>query len=70
MCILISFIAFFQICALIKAKNVTEHILTAERVPYIVDGDLWVGYDNTQSITEKVTFYCFKGFYNKLCSFS
>ena len=48
-------IVIFQICALIKAKNVTEHILKTERVPYIVDGDLWVGYDNTQSITEKVT---------------
>ena len=44
----------FQICKLIKAHHLTEHMLQKERVPYFVHGTQWVGYDNKQSILEKV----------------
>ena len=32
-------------------------MLPTERVPYIVSGDQWVGYDNPQSVIEKVINY-------------
>lgn len=50
------YMPYFEICALIKARNVTEHMLPTERVPYIVSGDQWVGYDNPQSVIEKVEY--------------
>ena len=40
-----------------ELQNGARRIWNQEsRVPYIVKGDVWVGYDDTESIKEKVRF--------------
>ena len=45
---------YFQICKLINDYSLQEHILDTERVPFLTYEDQWIGYDNIQSLTEKV----------------
>ncbi|WAQ95175.1 CHIT1-like protein, partial [Mya arenaria] len=50
------FMPYYEICALINAHNITPVILSEERVPYFIDGNLWVGYDDRGSIREKAQY--------------
>ena len=43
----------FQICKLLKA-GATKHYEPEQKVPYLSQGDLWVGYDDENSLKLKV----------------
>ncbi|KAK7501542.1 hypothetical protein BaRGS_00007346, partial [Batillaria attramentaria] len=49
-------LAFFEICQLQAASAATIRYLPTQRVPYLVAGDLWVGYDDQNSLREKVRY--------------
>ena len=47
-------VLFVQICNLMMKKGIQPTRLDQERVPYLVDNKLWVGYEDIDSIKEKV----------------
>jgi len=49
-------IPYYKLCKLINKYNLEEHMLTTERVPYLVYDDQWIGYDNIASLTEKAKY--------------
>ena len=53
----------FQLCHFIKSGT-KEHYLTDEKVPFCVNGDEWVGYDNPRSVRLKVSHmsFCLSGY--------
>lgn len=61
---------YIQVCK--ELKNGAKRIWDPEqRVPYAVKGDLWVGYDDSESIKEKASInscvedmYCFNNHMN------
>ncbi|XP_033739583.1 chitinase-3-like protein 1 [Pecten maximus] len=48
------FLAYYEICKMIP--NSQKHIIQGQEVPYIVQGNQWVGYDDQQSLIKKVDF--------------
>jgi chitinase len=48
-------LAYYEICQLIK-NGASVTFLNDQRVPYLVSGNQWVGYDNEASLREKVRF--------------
>ncbi|XP_069124716.1 probable chitinase 10 isoform X2 [Argopecten irradians] len=48
------FLAYYEICTMIPKS--TKHIIQGEEVPYIVQGNQWVGYDDQESLRKKVDF--------------
>nr|KAG5709847.1 hypothetical protein BaRGS_032671 [Batillaria attramentaria] len=49
-------ISLVGICQLQAASAATIRYLPTQRVPYLVAGDLWVGYDDQNSLREKVRY--------------
>jgi len=49
------FLSYYEICQLL-ASGATVTRLEDQRVPYLVMGDQWVGYEDVESIGEKVAF--------------
>ncbi|XP_035824887.1 chitotriosidase-1 [Aplysia californica] len=55
------FLAYYEICKMLQeGANVTR--LPDERVPYLVLGNQWVGYEDKESLKEKVQFIKDQGF--------
>jgi len=50
------FLAYYEICDFIKRPGSRTTFDNEQRAPYTVVGDQWVGYDNSQSLTEKVNY--------------
>lgn len=47
------FILFVKLCHLIRS-GLNESFIPSQQVPYLVQGDEWIGYDNQRSIMNKV----------------
>ncbi|XP_041346988.1 chitinase-3-like protein 1 [Gigantopelta aegis] len=54
-------LAYFEVCKLLQ-QGAVGHRLVDQHVPYLVDGDRWVGYDDEKSIEEKVQFVVNEGY--------
>ncbi|XP_041364283.1 acidic mammalian chitinase-like [Gigantopelta aegis] len=54
-------LAYFEVCKLLQ-QGAEGHRLVDYHVPYLVDGDRWVGYDDEKSIEEKVQYVVNEGF--------
>ncbi|KAK7482031.1 hypothetical protein BaRGS_00026723 [Batillaria attramentaria] len=51
------FLAYYEICKILtETENVTSGRLSGTKAPYMVDGRRWTGYDDAQSIREKVDY--------------
>ncbi|XP_045191898.2 chitinase-3-like protein 1 [Mercenaria mercenaria] len=48
------FLSYYEICQMQESGRGEERWDNEQKVPYYVNGRLWVGYDNMKSITEKV----------------
>lgn len=48
------FLAFYEICDLLKDGTATYLWDDEQKVPYLVNGDLWVGFDDERSIRNKM----------------
>jgi chitinase len=55
------YLAYYEICEMIS-KGASLHNLNDQHVPYLVSGNQWVGYDNENSLREKVQFVKDNGF--------
>nr|BAV14502.1 chitinase [Lymnaea stagnalis] len=49
------FMAYYEICDLIKS-GATVHQIDDQKVPYLVKGNVWIGYDDPQSLRNKVKY--------------
>nr|KAG5695816.1 hypothetical protein BaRGS_013414 [Batillaria attramentaria] len=49
-------LAWFEICKLISNDSFTSGRLSDTKAPFVVDGSRYTGYDDTQSIQEKVDY--------------
>ncbi|KAH9502496.1 hypothetical protein Btru_068845 [Bulinus truncatus] len=49
------FLAYYEICEIIKS-GASVHQINDQQVPYLVKGNLWVGYDDPQSLRNKVKY--------------
>jgi len=50
------FLSYYEICSFLKQSGVTTVFQAEQRAPYSYVGNQWVGYDNAQSLREKVTY--------------
>ena len=48
------FLAYYEVCQLLKNGEATYVWDDEQKVPYAVSGDLWVGFDDERSIREKM----------------
>ncbi|XP_046577671.1 chitinase-3-like protein 1 isoform X5 [Haliotis rubra] len=55
------FLSYYEICALINAGT-PVHRIASQKVPYIVSGDQWIGYDDEESLREKVRYTLNSGY--------
>jgi chitinase len=55
------YLAYYEICELL-AKNPSLNFLNDQKVPYLVSGNQWVGYDDASSLREKVRYVRDNGF--------
>ncbi|XP_059149313.1 chitinase-3-like protein 1 [Physella acuta] len=49
------FMAYYEVCELIKS-GATVYRIPEQQVPYLVQGNLWVGYDDPESLRNKVKY--------------
>lgn len=56
------FLSYYEICEFLKRPGTVTVYDPENRVPYSYNGDQWVGYDNEQSLTEKVNYVKDRGF--------
>ncbi|KAJ8318036.1 hypothetical protein KUTeg_003127 [Tegillarca granosa] len=54
-------LAYYEICKMIK-NGATRHWIDGAEVPYLVQRDQWVGYDDPESLRKKVDFVKQNGF--------
>ena len=54
MSILINPSLYLQICEWLRSGEATRYWDPVQKVPHLVFGDQWVGYDDKESLTEKV----------------
>ncbi|ESO03351.1 hypothetical protein HELRODRAFT_173643 [Helobdella robusta] len=50
------FLAYYEICKLLKEPKTISHWSDVHQAPYLVSGDTWVGYDNEESLKLKVDY--------------
>ncbi|KAK3748290.1 hypothetical protein RRG08_039542 [Elysia crispata] len=55
------FLAYYEVCSII-ANGATVRRIPEQEVPYVTWGNQWVGYDDAQSITNKVEHILSNGF--------
>ncbi|KAK3588540.1 hypothetical protein CHS0354_028957 [Potamilus streckersoni] len=55
------FLAYYEICQLLKNGG-QKYYVTEQKVPYMVKGDLWAGYDDPDSLRFKVDYIKRNGF--------
>ncbi|XP_069124713.1 chitinase-3-like protein 1 isoform X2 [Argopecten irradians] len=48
------FLAYYEICKMLPSAQ--KHMIQGEEVPYLVQGNQWVGYDDKESLRKKVDF--------------
>ena len=48
-----------QICAILDQSPVDQYWEPDSRVPYLVSGNQWIGYEDVRSFTEKVILFSF-----------
>ncbi|BFZ13108.1 hypothetical protein BsWGS_16147 [Bradybaena similaris] len=53
-------LSYYEVCSL--RNQSTTYEIRDQKVPYLVSGDQWVGYDSPASISEKVQFVLEQGF--------
>lgn len=46
---------YFEICQLISS-GASVYFLSKQRVPYLVSGNQWIGFENPESVKEKIRF--------------
>ncbi|XP_043855907.1 chitotriosidase-1 isoform X2 [Dromiciops gliroides] len=51
-------LAFYEVCSL---KNATFHQIEEQKVPYAIQGNQWIGFDNVESLKTKVGYLKQKG---------
>ncbi|XP_033739615.1 chitotriosidase-1-like isoform X2 [Pecten maximus] len=56
------FLSYYEICEKRKKSGVKTYLIEDQKVPYIVDGDQWIGYDDPDSLRAKVNFIKKSGF--------
>jgi len=56
------FLSYYEICELLNQPGAVEVYDEEHRTPYMYYGDQWVGYDNVQSLTEKVNYMKANGY--------
>ena len=57
----------FQICEMLKSGG-TKHLIADQKVPYVVKGSQWVGYDDKESLKAKVRLFWAVNFNTSFCS--
>nr|AZQ25750.1 Chitinase-3 [Haliotis discus discus] len=55
------FLSYYEICQLIKS-GADVHYIEDQKVPYLVSGNQWVGYDDVSSLQTKVKFMKDQGY--------
>ncbi|CAG5122051.1 unnamed protein product [Candidula unifasciata] len=55
------YLSYYEICEIIK-NGATKNYINDQHVPYLVYGDQWTGYDNEDSLREKVQYVKDNGF--------
>ncbi|GFR82658.1 chitinase-3-like protein 1 [Elysia marginata] len=55
------FMAYYEVCSII-ANGGTVRRIPEQEVPYVTNGDQWIGYDDAQSISSKVEYILNNGF--------
>uniref|UniRef100_A0A194AMZ5 Chitinase n=1 Tax=Pinctada fucata TaxID=50426 RepID=A0A194AMZ5_PINFU len=55
------FLSYYEICEMLKSGG-TRHYLPDAMVPYVVKGNQWVGYDDPDSLKQKVDFVKKEGY--------
>lgn len=55
------FMSYYEICQEMETRG-TQRWDDEQKVPYYYNGELWVGFDNVRSITEKVNWLKAKGY--------
>ncbi|KAK3588543.1 hypothetical protein CHS0354_028961 [Potamilus streckersoni] len=55
------FLSYYEVCDLLKTGG-QKYYITEQKVPYAVKGDLWVGYDDKDSLCIKVDYIKRNGF--------
>lgn len=48
--------SYYEVCGMLQQAGVQTSFLKDQRVPYLVLGNQWVGYDNPRSLREKVRY--------------
>lgn len=56
------FLAFYEICQLLKDGEASYVWDEEQKVPYAVSGDLWVGFDDERSLKEKIKWLLNNGY--------
>nr|KAI8764858.1 Chitin binding domain containing protein; acidic [Bos taurus [Biomphalaria glabrata] len=54
-------LAYYEICEYLKS-GATVSLIKDQQVPYLVQGNVWIGYDNAQSLRNKVRYIKDNGF--------
>jgi chitinase len=52
--------SYYEICTLLQ-NGWTRVYNTEQQVPYVYNGNQWIGYDDTQSLTQKANYIVSKG---------
>ncbi|CAG5131527.1 unnamed protein product [Candidula unifasciata] len=55
------YLSYYEICEIIN-KGATLHHISDQHAPYLVSGNQWIGFDNEDSLREKVQFVKDNGF--------
>jgi chitinase len=56
------FLSYYEICEFLRRPGTVVNYHNEHRNPYAYNGDQWVGYDNVQSLEEKVNYLKAQGF--------
>ncbi|XP_052231602.1 chitotriosidase-1-like isoform X2 [Dreissena polymorpha] len=56
------FLSYYEICTMQESGAGSSHWEPEQHVPYYVNGDLWVGFDNQRSIADKVQWLMREGY--------
>jgi chitinase len=56
------FLSYYEICEIARSPGAVTVYHSEHRAPYTYVGDQWVGYDNVQSLTEKIDYIKSNGY--------
>ncbi|KAK3740875.1 hypothetical protein RRG08_011337 [Elysia crispata] len=54
--------SYYEVCKMLHSDGAQSNFLEDQRVPYLVLGTQWIGYDNPKSLKEKVSYVRSQGY--------